>query len=262
MPIATRRQLRTAAHERPSPGRPRRRARGPARRGAPGGRVRRDRDALRIPAVRSMPAGHPPPLPSARLGVGRRQQQGLHRQDRPVPESREVATHSRGRAGRPVTLTGPEMRKRSGSPWAGSFAANSRPAADATSRARRWERPTPASTRRRTATAATEKGLTSTSATSSYVARPALQEAGEISYPREAQIAHLKAQNAELKDRAADRDATIEELQKLPLSRLTAQHDEMMRMCMRSPQSSPEPPPPAKLANVPRTRITVIASYS
>ncbi|MFC8257752.1 hypothetical protein ACFUNF_08970 [Streptomyces sp. NPDC057291] len=96
-----------------------------------------------------------------------------------------------------------------------------------------------------------------------FVRRPAaLREAGEIPYPREAQIEHPKAQNAELKDQVADRDATIEELQKLSLSRLTAQHDEIMRMRMHSPQSSPELPPPAKLANVPRARTTVIGSGS
>lgn len=43
---------------------------------------------------------------------------------------------------------------------------------------------------------------------------------------------------------------------KLPLSRLTTQHDEI------SPQSTPESPPPAKLATVPRTGTTVIGSYS
>lgn len=45
-------------------------------------------------------------------------------------------------------------------------------------------------------------------------------------------------------------------LKKLPLSRLTAQHDEI------SPQSTPESPPLAKLAPVPRTGTTVTGSYN
>ncbi|MFF1657746.1 hypothetical protein [Streptomyces sp. NPDC058255] len=89
----------------------------------------------------------------------------------------------------------------------------------------------------------------------------ALREAGEVPDPRDAQIERLKAQNAELKDRVADRDATIEELtqfKKLALSRLAAQHDEIMHL--RSLQQSPELPPPAKLATVPRARTTVIGT--
>ncbi|MFD8760423.1 hypothetical protein ACFV03_15540 [Streptomyces mirabilis] len=56
----------------------------------------------------------------------------------------------------------------------------------------------------------------------------------------------LKAQNPDLKDRVTDRDATIEELtefKKFALSRLAAQHVEIMRL--RSPQSFLEPAPPA-----------------
>ncbi|MFD9637405.1 hypothetical protein [Streptomyces violascens] len=77
--------------------------------------------------------------------------------------------------------------------------------------------------------------------------------------PRDAQIERLKAQNAELKDRVADREKTIEELtafKRLALSRLVAEHDEVMHL--RSPQSSSEPPPPAKLATVPYSRTIVI----
>ncbi|WP_405734878.1 hypothetical protein OG607_41315 [Streptomyces sp. NBC_01537] len=89
----------------------------------------------------------------------------------------------------------------------------------------------------------------------------ALREAGEMPDPRDAQIERLKAQNAELKDRLADRHETIEELtafKKLALSRLAAQHEEITHL--RSPQSSPEPSPPAKLATVPRARTTVIGT--
>lgn len=89
----------------------------------------------------------------------------------------------------------------------------------------------------------------------------ALREAGEVPDPRDAQIERLKAQNAELKDRLVDRDETIEKLsafKKLALSRLAAQHEEITHL--RSPQSSPEPPPPAKLTTVPRARTTVIGT--
>jgi hypothetical protein len=91
----------------------------------------------------------------------------------------------------------------------------------------------------------------------------ALREAGEMLDPRDAQIERLKAQNLELKDRVSDRDETIEELtafKKLALSRLAAQHDEIMHL--RGQQPSPEPPPPARLATVPRAGTTVIGSCS
>ncbi|WP_329167292.1 hypothetical protein OHB49_44385 (plasmid) [Streptomyces sp. NBC_01717] len=65
------------------------------------------------------------------------------------------------------------------------------------------------------------------------------------------------------KDRVTERIAIIEELtefKKLVLSRLAAQHDEITHL--RSPQPSPEPPSPAKLATVPRVRTTVIGTCS
>ncbi|MGC5004882.1 hypothetical protein [Streptomyces sp. NBC_00353] len=149
-------------------------------------------------------------------------------------------------------------------PWTGSFAANSRPAADALK------------------TLAAETGVTRTGfypkrdrdgsvregpyqhLGDEFVRRlAALREAGEAPDPRDAQIERLKAQNAELKDRVTDRDSTIEELtefKKLVLSRLAAQHDEITHL--RSPQPSPEPPSPAKLATVPRVRTTVIGTCS
>ncbi|MFE2746281.1 hypothetical protein ACFXKS_24045 [Streptomyces scopuliridis] len=65
------------------------------------------------------------------------------------------------------------------------------------------------------------------------------------------------------KDRVADKDRTIEELAaftKLALSRLAAQHDEIMHL--RGPQPSPEPTPPTKPAPVPRAGTTVISTCS
>jgi hypothetical protein len=77
----------------------------------------------------------------------------------------------------------------------------------------------------------------------------------------ETQIQCLKPQNAELKDRVTDPDATIEEptdFKKLALFRFAAQYDEIMRL--RSPQSSPEPPAPAQPATVPCASTTVIGT--
>ncbi|OMI88451.1 hypothetical protein BSZ07_17385 [Streptomyces sp. M1013] len=74
----------------------------------------------------------------------------------------------------------------------------------------------------------------------------ALREAGEVPDPRDAQIERLKAHNAELKDRVAARDRTIEELtqfKKLALSRLAAQHDEITHL--RTVR-------PARLIGIPR----------
>ncbi|MFH9944405.1 hypothetical protein ACH4OT_34455 [Streptomyces murinus] len=59
------------------------------------------------------------------------------------------------------------------------------------------------------------------------------QDAGEIVDPRVAQIERLKAQVAELKERVSKRDAELVELtafKTLALSRLAAQHDEIMRL--------------------------------
>ncbi|MEU8893927.1 hypothetical protein [Streptomyces sp. NPDC048442] len=60
-----------------------------------------------------------------------------------------------------------------------------------------------------------------------------LQEAGEVIDPRIAQIERLKAKVAELKERLAQRDETVAELttfKELVLSRLAAQHDEIVRL--------------------------------
>ncbi|MGP4048990.1 hypothetical protein [Streptomyces sp. 2A115] len=110
-------------------------------------------------------------------------------------------------------------------------------------------------------TAPSAKGPTSTSATSSYAVWRPSGRPGRCQNPRDAQIERLKAQNSALRDRVADRDKTIEELtafKKLALSRLAAQHDEILHL--RSPEPAPEPTPPAKLATVPRARPAVIGS--
>ncbi|MEU0107605.1 hypothetical protein ABZ313_19860 [Streptomyces sp. NPDC006251] len=79
----------------------------------------------------------------------------------------------------------------------------------------------------------------------------ALQEAGTVPDPRDAQIQRLKAQNAELKTRLDARDKAIEDLsafKRLALSRIAAQHDEIMHL--RTSQSAPEAPAPARLTSV------------
>ncbi|MEV8030646.1 hypothetical protein [Streptomyces sp. NPDC086182] len=61
----------------------------------------------------------------------------------------------------------------------------------------------------------------------------ALQDAGDIPDPREAQIARLKAENAKLKARIAQSDETIDELtdfRSQSLARLAAQHEEIVRL--------------------------------
>ncbi|MER5667837.1 hypothetical protein [Streptomyces mirabilis] len=99
--------------------------------------------------------------------------------------------------------------------------------------------------------------------TSSYAIRRPSGGRGGPRRLNEAQIGRLKAQNPDLQDRVTDRDATIGELaefKKLALSRLAAQHDEIMPL--RSPQSSLEPAPPAEPAPVPRARTTVYGNRS
>jgi len=59
------------------------------------------------------------------------------------------------------------------------------------------------------------------------------REAGVIPDPRQAQIARLKAEVTTLRDRLAERDATIAELtafRTTTVSRLAAQHDEILRL--------------------------------
>ncbi|MEU2715475.1 hypothetical protein [Streptomyces sp. NPDC007205] len=60
-----------------------------------------------------------------------------------------------------------------------------------------------------------------------------LQDAGEILDPRVAQIERLKKENAELKRRITARDEELTKLsgfKTLAISRLAAQHDEIMRL--------------------------------
>ncbi|MEV4917456.1 hypothetical protein AB0K47_11675 [Streptomyces tirandamycinicus] len=59
------------------------------------------------------------------------------------------------------------------------------------------------------------------------------QAAGIVTDPRAAQIERLKAQVAELKERAAERDEDLAELtalKTLAISRLAAQHEEIERL--------------------------------
>ncbi|MFD8259565.1 hypothetical protein ACFV19_11585 [Streptomyces griseoluteus] len=63
--------------------------------------------------------------------------------------------------------------------------------------------------------------------------RAELQEAGEITDPRDAQIERLKAEVATLKSRVLAREQQIEalsEFRALGISRLAAQHDEIERL--------------------------------
>ncbi|WP_404954473.1 hypothetical protein [Streptomyces sp. 147326] len=60
-----------------------------------------------------------------------------------------------------------------------------------------------------------------------------LQEAGKVVDPRDAQIARLKAANQDLQERVAKRNDRIQELtnfQKKALSRLAAQHEEIISL--------------------------------
>jgi CBS-domain-containing membrane protein len=60
-----------------------------------------------------------------------------------------------------------------------------------------------------------------------------LREAGEVVDPRIAQIERLKAKGTELRERLAQRDETVAELtafKERAVSRLAAQHDEIVRL--------------------------------
>jgi hypothetical protein len=61
----------------------------------------------------------------------------------------------------------------------------------------------------------------------------AVHASGTAPDPRDAQVTRLKAQNDELRQKLADRDAALRDLEQfreLALSRLTAQHDEITRL--------------------------------
>ncbi|MGW7613313.1 hypothetical protein ACWGKW_39945 [Streptomyces sp. NPDC054766] len=86
----------------------------------------------------------------------------------------------------------------------------------------------------------------------------ALQEAGTLPDPRDAQVARLKAESNTLRDRLARRSATIEELtsfKTLALSRIAARQEEIIRL--RSPQPNPDTPPVARLTTVPGGSQTI-----
>ncbi|GAA2657684.1 hypothetical protein [Streptomyces vastus] len=86
----------------------------------------------------------------------------------------------------------------------------------------------------------------------------ALQDAGEIPDPREAQITRLKAEITKLRERLAQSEQTIEELTDFrgqALARLAAQHEEIIRLreaVVGTTQVSHLPPP----------RTTVIGTCS
>lgn len=86
----------------------------------------------------------------------------------------------------------------------------------------------------------------------------ALQDAGEIPDPREAQIARLKGENAKLKARLAQSEATIDELtdfRSQSLARLAAQHEEIVRLREASAGTT-------QVRRLPAPRTTVIGSCS
>lgn len=86
----------------------------------------------------------------------------------------------------------------------------------------------------------------------------ALQQAGEIPDPREAQISRLKAENAKLKDRLTQAERAIDDLtdfRKQALARLAAQHEEIIRL--RDATTGP-----SHVSRLPSPRTTVIGSCS
>lgn len=86
----------------------------------------------------------------------------------------------------------------------------------------------------------------------------ALQGAGEIPDPREAQISRLKAENIKLKERLARSDQTIDELtdfRSQTLARLAAQHDEIVHLRESAAGTS-------RVSHLPVPRTTVIGTCS
>ncbi|MBT2491817.1 hypothetical protein J7E96_25465 [Streptomyces sp. ISL-96] len=86
----------------------------------------------------------------------------------------------------------------------------------------------------------------------------ALQDAGEIPDPREAQISRLKAENAKLQERLAKSEQTIDELTDFrgqALARLAAQHEEIVRLRESAAGAS-------RVSRLPAPRSTVIGSCS
>ena len=86
----------------------------------------------------------------------------------------------------------------------------------------------------------------------------ALQQAGEVTDPREAQIARLKAEVTALKDRLARSADTIDELTDFrtqALARLAAQHEEIVRLRGTADAAS-------RVTRLPTARSTTIGSCS
>ncbi|MFE5095292.1 hypothetical protein ACFRCI_34285 [Streptomyces sp. NPDC056638] len=86
----------------------------------------------------------------------------------------------------------------------------------------------------------------------------ALQQAGEIPDPREAQITRLKAENAKLRERLAQSEQTVTELTDFrtqSLSRLPAQHEEIVRLREAAAGAS-------RVSRLPASRTTVIGTCS
>lgn len=77
--------------------------------------------------------------------------------------------------------------------------------------------------------------------------REQLRHAGEVPDPREAQINRLQTQISQLNKRVSDRDHAITDLRAFrleALSRLTAQHDEILRLREQAAQLRRLPTPP------------------
>jgi hypothetical protein len=86
----------------------------------------------------------------------------------------------------------------------------------------------------------------------------ALQQAGEIPDPREAQITRLKAENAKLRERLAKSEQTIDELADFrtqALARLAAQHEEIVLLRDAATGAS-------QVSRLPAPRTTVIGTCS
>ncbi|MFE4331478.1 hypothetical protein ACFRQM_19225 [Streptomyces sp. NPDC056831] len=84
----------------------------------------------------------------------------------------------------------------------------------------------------------------------------ALQQAGDIPDPREAQITRLKTKNAKLRERLTKSEQTITELADFrtqALARLAAQHEEIVRLREAAAGAS-------RISRLPPPRTTVIGT--
>lgn len=88
--------------------------------------------------------------------------------------------------------------------------------------------------------------------------RQALEQAGDIPDPREAQIARLKAESTKLRERLTRSEQTINELMDFrvqALTRLAAQHEEIVRLREAALGTS-------RVSRLPAPRTTVIGTCS